>query len=436
MGSVTLIFGRMNGMKQHVYQFNFNYHKQVNGKKQEFIVPINTHNTCYVDACTEVDEFVQKNFAEYITEESTIKYVGEFVPGVLKPFVEVKEETDVKMFDEMKIKKSKVEMAEMIVRLKEEVMHERRDRCALVKDGYLLREEVQELKEKIEDYKSVNNSLCYEHGKTMEENRELGSQIHQLQKRVDGFKAKANYMGGFTFVQGSRGSGKKEFEKQRLMLNGFMYTDNTLDDIIEKIKNTQPQIFDVKIFDANSMYPQAVDVCKVYQIERDQALKENEALQKRVKYLIERNNRFEVNEKYYDEEYRKLSDEKQTHEMVINGYKKELSQLNLLMDDMENRLEKQVVARDGMLKQLREYKTEKKRMNKTIDIIQAENETLKSRMLDSDNSEIKALQEQIKELKENHELSVQLIKRLNGDKQRLIDSIGIIDLNRFFEEGL
>ena len=180
-----------------------------------------------------------------------------------------------------------------------------------MKDGYLLREEVKELKEKIVDLTYSNETVTHENGC-------LNSQVHHLQKRVDGFKAKANYMGGFNFVQVSRGS---------------------------------------------------VDVCKVYQIERDQALKENEALKKRVKYLIERNNRFEVNEKYYDEEYRKLSDEKQTHEMVINGYKKELSQLNLLMDDMEDRLEKQVVARDGMLKQLREYKAEKKRMNKIIDAL-------------------------------------------------------------------
>ena len=137
--------------------------------------------------------------------------------------------------------------------------------------------------------------------------------------------------------------------------------------ICDTIESKQPHV--LKQFDIASMYPQAVDVCKVYQIERDQALKENKALKKRIKYLIERNNRFEKKEKYYDEEYRKLSDEKQTHEMVINGYKKELSQLNLLMDDMEDRLEKQVVARDGMLKQLREYKTEKKRMNKIIDAL-------------------------------------------------------------------
>ena len=213
MGSVTYLL-EVYVMESHVYQFEFKYDRQVYGKKTEFTVPVIVHNECFADACTKVEEFVRKNFADRVTEESTIKYVGEFVHGVLKPFVEVKEETDV-----------------------------------------------------------------------------------------------------------------------------------------------------------NSMYPQAVDVCKVYKIERDQALKENEALKKRVKYLIERNNRFEVNEKYYDEEYRKLSDEKQTHEMVINGYNKELSQLNLLMDDMENRLEKQVVAREGMLKQLREYKEEKKRMNKIIDAL-------------------------------------------------------------------
>ena len=201
-------------MEQHQYLFEFNYSRQVNGKKTEFVAPITVIDVSYMDACTRVDEHVQKNFADRVTEESTIKYVGEFVHGVLKPFVEVKEETDV-----------------------------------------------------------------------------------------------------------------------------------------------------------NSLYPQAMDVCKVYRIERDQALKENEELKKRVKYLIERNNRLEINEKYYDEEYRKLSDEKKTHEMVINGYKKELSQLNLLMDDMEDRLEKQVVARDGMLKQLREYKAEKKRMNKIIDAL-------------------------------------------------------------------
>ena len=141
-------------------------------------------------------------------------------------------------------------------------------------------------------------------------------------------------------------------------------TADVLQEMIKKIEKQESKVYDV-----NSLYPQAVDVCKVYQIERDQALKENEELKKRVKYLIERNNRLEINEKYYDEEYRKLSDEKQTHEMVINGYKKELYQLNLLMDDMENRLEKQVVAREGMLKQLREYKAEKKRMTKIIDAL-------------------------------------------------------------------
>ena len=365
MGSVTYLL-EVYGMERHVYKFEFKYDRQVNGKKTDFTVPVIVHDECYVDACTKVDEFVRKNFADRVTEESTIKYVGEFVHGVLKPFVEeVKEEEKMKTY---------VEMYE--------------EMCGVQKN------------------------------------------VEQLEKRVEEFEAKEKYKGGFTFVQGSRGSWKSNFDKEF----GKWYCEqdvNMVKKICEAIEKQQPHILDV-----NSMYPQAVNVCKVYRIERDQALKENEALKKRVKYLIERNNRFEVNEKYYDEEYRKLSDEKQTHEMVINGYKKELSQLNLLMDDMEDRLEKQVVARDGMLKQLREYKVEKKRMNKTIDIIQAENESLKSRMCDSDNSEIKALQEQIKELKENHELSVQLIKRLNGDKQRLMDSIGIRDLNRFFEEGL
>ena len=213
---------------------------------------------------------------------------------------------------------------------------------------------VEEVKgeEKMKTYVEMYEEMCG-----------VQKKVEQLEKRVEEFEAKEAYKKRFTFIQDSRVSGKSNFETEF----GKWYCEqdvNMVKKICEEIEKQQPQIFDV-----NSMYPQAVDVCKVYQIERDQALKENEALKNRVKYLIERNNRLEVNEKYYDEEYRKLSDENQTHETVINGYKKELSQLNLLMDDMEDRLDKQVVAREGMLKQLREYKTEKKRMNKIIDAL-------------------------------------------------------------------
>ena len=285
-------------MERQVYKFEFKYDRQVNGKKTEFTVPVIVHNECYVDACTKVDEFVRKNFADRVTEESTIKYVGEFVHGVLKPFVE-----EVKGEEKMK---TYVEMYE--------------EMCGVQKN------------------------------------------VEQLEKRVDYFEKKQEQLKP---VKTKPLSIKT---KEDLFGEWYCRGDvNMVKKVCEAIENKLPHV--LQGFDVNSMYPQAVDVCKVYQIERDQALKENEELKKRVKYLIERNNRFEVNEKYYDEEYRKLSDEKQTHETVINGYKKELSQLNLLMDDMENRLEKQVVAREGMLKQLREYKTEKKRMNKIIDAL-------------------------------------------------------------------
>ena len=284
-------------MERHVYKFEFKYERQVNGKKTEFTVPVIVHNECFADACTKVDEFVQKNFADRVTEESTIKYVGEFVHGVLKPFVEMKEEetmkTYVEMYDEMVGVHKKVE---------------------------LLENRVEKFEKKLEQIKPVKTKPL-----SIKTNEELFGEWY-CREDV-----------------------------------------NMVKKICETIESKQPHV--LKQFDVASMYPQAVDVCKVYQIERDQALKENEVLKNRVKYLIERNNRLEVNEKYYDEEYRKLSDEKQTHETVINGYKKELSQLNLLMDDMEDRLDKQVVAREGMLKQLREYKTEKKRMNKIIDAL-------------------------------------------------------------------
>ena len=309
-------------MKQHVYKFEFNYSRMVNGKKTKFVIPIVVHDVGYVDACCRVDEYVKKNFGDRVSEDSLIKYVGEFIEGEFKPFVEMKEE------EYMLIGKSKKELVNL--------------NKGLMIDVDVQKNEIKTLKQRCE-----NNQ----------------QKIESLQKRVDWFKAKANYMFGFTFVQGSRGSGKSLFEEEF----GKWYCEqdvNIVKKMCEAIEKQQPHTLD-----ANSMYPQAMDVCKVYQIERDRALKENEELKNRVKYLIERNNRLEVNEKYYDEEYRKLSDENQTHETVINGYKKELSQLNLLMDDMENRLEKQVVAREGMLKQLREYKAEKKRMNKIIDAL-------------------------------------------------------------------
>ena len=112
----------------------------------------------------------------------------------------------------------------------------------------------------------------------------------------------------------------------------------------------------------NRLKKEDVDVCKVYQIERDQALKENEVLQERIDWISADSEKVYENLRFTDMENARLLVE-------VSGYKKELSQLNLLMDDMENRLEKQVVAREGMLKQLREYKAEKKRMNKIIDAL-------------------------------------------------------------------
>lgn len=328
MGSVTYLL-EVDGMERHVYKFEFKYARQVNGKKTEFTVPVIVHNECYVDACTKVDEYVRKNFADRVTEESTIKYVGEFVHGVLKPFVEVKEETDVKMFDNMKIKKSKVELVEVIERLKEEVKHERRDRCALVKDGYLLREEVQVLKEKIQKYKEDsmwNNDRIHKLNVEIVDN---SNQIGSLQKRIEEYEAKERCKGGFTFIQDSRGSGKSK--KYEDLLKAWSDSDdsNLIKRAIEAIEKQQPHIIDV-----NSLYPQAVDVCKVYQIERDQALKENEAL------LIK-----------------------------SNAYKKELSQLNLLMDDMEKRLEKEQLVRQGMNNQMKKWKEEMKRKKKIIDAL-------------------------------------------------------------------
>ena len=400
MGSVTYLL-EVYVMERHVYKFEFKYDRQVNGKKTEFTVPVIVHNECYADACTKVNEFVRKNFADRVTEESTIKYVGEFVHGVLKPFVE-----EVKEEECMLIGKSKKELVNL--------------NKGLMIDVNVQKNEIKTLKQRCE-----NNQ----------------QKIESLQKRVDGFKAKANYMCGLPIVRIPRGSGKINFDKEF----GKWYCEqdvNMVKKICEAIEKQQPYTLD-----ANSVYPQTVDVCKVYQIERDQALKENEELKERVECLKLRNKRLEVKEKYYDGEYRKLSDEKKTHEGVINwykkeicrlnriiddmenrlekevvdvckvyqierdqalkenealqeridwisadsekvyenlrftdmendrllnevsGYKKELSQLNLLMDDMENRLEKQVVARDGMLKQLREYKAEKKRMNKIIDAL-------------------------------------------------------------------
>ena len=190
----------------------------------------------------------------------------------------------------------------------------------------------------------------------------LENKVEQLEKRIAYFEKKREQ------IKPVKTKPLSIKTKEELFGEWYCREDvNMMKKICETIESKQPHA--LKQFDVASMYPQAVNVCKVYRIERDQALKENEELKKRVKYLIERNNRLEINEKYYDEQYRKLSDEKKTHEMVINGYKKELSQLNLLMDDMENRLEKQVVAREGMLKQLREYKAEKKRMNKIIDAL-------------------------------------------------------------------
>lgn len=75
-------------VKEHQYHFEFRYKMMIKGRECEYEVPITAINTCYVDACNKVDEYVQKNFAEYINEKSTINYVGEFMDGVLKPFVE------------------------------------------------------------------------------------------------------------------------------------------------------------------------------------------------------------------------------------------------------------------------------------------------------------------------------------------------------------
>ena len=292
MGSVTYLL-EVDEMERHVYKFEFKYDRQVNGKKTEFTVPVIVHDECYVNACTKVDEVVQKNFADRVTEESTIKYVGEFVHGVLKPFVE-------------------------------EVMEE----------------------EKMKTYVEMYEEMCG-----------VQKTVEQLEKRVEEFEAKEKYKGGFTFVQGSIGSGKSK--KYEDLLKAWSDSDdsNLIKRAIEAIEKQQVQVLDV-----NSMYPQAVDVCKVYQIERDQALKENEVLQERIDWISADSEKVYENIRFTDMENARLLTE-------VSGYKKELSQLNLLMDDMENRLEKQVVARDGMLKQLREYKVEKKRMNKIIDAL-------------------------------------------------------------------
>jgi hypothetical protein len=375
VGSVTYYKRRQEMMKQHVYKFEFNYSRMVNGKKTKFVIPIVVHDVGYVDACCRVDEHVKKNFGDRVSEDSLIKYVGEFIEGEFKPFVEMKEEKQMKtyleMYDEMVGVNKKVELLENRI------------------------EKFEKKQEKLKPVKTKPLSI----------------------------KTKEDLFGEW-----------------------YCREDvNMMKKICVAIENKRPHV--LQGFDMNSMYPQAVDVCKVYRIERDQALKENEVLKDRVECLKLRNKRLEVNEKYYDGEYRKLSDEKKTHEGVINwykkefgrlnliiddmenrlekevvdvckvyqierdqalkenealqeridwisadsekvyenirftdmensrllievsGYKKELSQLNLLMDDMENRLEKQVVAREGMLKQLREYKAEKKRMNKIIDAL-------------------------------------------------------------------
>ena len=194
----------------HQYVFEFKYNRQVNGKKTEFTVPITVQSKCYEVACAKVGEFVRKNFADRVTEESTIKYVGEFVHGVLKPFVEeVKEE------------------------------------------------------EKMKTYVEMYEEMCG-----------VQKKVEHLEKRVEEF----------------------------------------------------------------------------------------EALQERIDWISADSEKVYENIRFTDMENSRLLIE-------VSGYKKELSQLNLLMDDMEDRLEKQVVAREGMLKQLREYKAEKKRMNKIIDAL-------------------------------------------------------------------
>ena len=302
-------------MKQHVYKFEFNYSRMVNGKKTKFVIPIVVHDVGYVDACCRVDEHVKKNFGDRVSEDSLIKYVGEFIDGEFKPFVEMKEE------ECMLIGKSKKELVNL--------------NKGLMIDVDVQKNEIKTLKQRCE-----NNH----------------QKIESLQKRVDGFKAIANYMYGLPFVRIPRGSGKINFDKEF----GKWYCEQEVSmvkKICEAIEKQQPYTLD-----ANSMYPQAVDVCKVYQIERDQALKENDVLQERIDWISADSEKVYENLRFTDMENDRLLNE-------VSGYKKELSQLNLLMYDMENRLEKQVVARDGMLKQLREYKAEKKRMNKIIDAL-------------------------------------------------------------------
>ena len=279
-------------VKEHQYHFELKYNRMVNGVKKEYVVPITAINKRFTDACNRVDEYVKENFGDRVTTDSRIQYVGEFVNGKLIPFVEVKKEDK-----EMRTKKKSYEVMEM-------------------ENGFLSRY-VEQLKKVIDGWIEMDNAKRIK--------------ISELENRMKEKQKKLNvvYNGGFQFMSGSRGSGKQEFERQRSMLNSFMYTDNTLDDIIEKVKNTHPQIFDV-----NSLYPQAVDVCKVYQIERDQALKENDALMNKV-----------------------------------SGYKKELGKLNLLMDDMENRLEKELIVRQGMNNQMKKWKAEMKRKNKIIDAL-------------------------------------------------------------------
>ena len=320
----------------HQYVFEFKYKKVVFGKERELTHEVNVLDNNYQSACKKAIEHTKDHFHQWNDEGSSFKYVGEKINGVFKPFVE-----EVKGEENMWLGKSRKELINL--------------NKGLMIDVDVQKNEIKTLKQRCE----TNHQ-----------------KIESLQKRVDGLKAKANYKSGFTFIQDSRGSGKTNFETElfkKHFKDSFLEskTADVINEMIKKIENKQPHVIDV-----NSMYPQAVDVCKVYQIERDQALKENEAINKNRKLMrvdlenSEKMNRLLVkeNEKLC-ENIRFMDKENWSLLNAVAGYKKELSQLNLLMDDMENRLEKQVVAREGMLKQLREYKAEKKRMNKIIDAL-------------------------------------------------------------------
>lgn len=345
------------------YVFEFKYKKKVFGKEKELMNQIDVLDNNYNSACEKAIAHVQKNFSEYwCANGSSFKYVGERVNGVVKPFVE-----EVKEEEKMWMGKSKKDLVNLNKGLLIDVgVHKNeiktlRQRCdnnqqkieclinkrnQAVRDRKYLEGVCENQQEQIEGQDNKITELRYEITKQ-------NSQIHSLEKRVKEFEEKqkemkAEYKGGYfdckkmnpSSVYGfnliSRGSGKQDFlmnYQQRVMEELLNRTSEFENPISKRISDAILK-HETKVYDVNSMYPQAVDVCNVYQIERDQALKENESL---------------VNK--------------------VSGYKKELGKLNLLMDDMENRLEKELIVRQGMNNQMKKWKAEMKRKNKIIDVL-------------------------------------------------------------------